>query len=400
MPSKVNIHRSLFISILVFFIGCEDSKDKICDPDTGRGQVVSVVSMGTITAVYLQEQLDSWKIDIGVVPKFNVNVFSVVYETVDWNGEVRQASGAMYIPKDESEKGFPIYSGHHGTESRRENVASVVPLRGFDALFAASTGYVSLAPDYLGMGISIDVFHPYIHASVADGVIDFIRAARNYCCLNDIPLNGQLFLAGYSEGGYVTMATHKAMEENFSDEFKVTASAPMAGPHDIMNQANWILSSDSFAYPAYAGYIAKSYLSIYQWDKQYSDYFKEPYAGKIHNLFDGEKTIGQINDELVEKTSELYADNFLSGYFGDGEKELKNAYRENSVHDWYPKAPIKLFHGDKDDAVHYECSVIAYNKIKTNGGDISLVTIPGADHGGAVFESMAGAKAWFDSLKK
>ena len=40
----------------------------------------------------------------------------------------------------------------------------------------------------------------------------------------------ELFLLGYSEGGYATMALHRELQQFHSDEFTVTASAPMAGP--------------------------------------------------------------------------------------------------------------------------------------------------------------------------
>src|ERR1700691_5251020 len=42
--------------------------------------------------------------------------------------------------------------------------------------------------------------------------------------------DGQLFITGYSQGGYVAMATHRAME---TAGMTVTASAPMSGPYAL-----------------------------------------------------------------------------------------------------------------------------------------------------------------------
>src|SRR5258707_14075515 len=39
---------------------------------------------------------------------------------------------------------------------------------------------------------------------------------------------GKLFITGYSQGGHVAMATHRAME---AAGMPVTASAPMSGPY-------------------------------------------------------------------------------------------------------------------------------------------------------------------------
>jgi hypothetical protein len=41
---------------------------------------------------------------------------------------------------------------------------------------------------------------------------------------------GKLFVTGYSQGGYVAMATHRAMQ---SGGMTVTASAPMSGPYAL-----------------------------------------------------------------------------------------------------------------------------------------------------------------------
>ena len=106
--------------------------------------------LGTISKSYMSDFLIENNIDIGVVPENDVKVFSVVYETIDWDGIVRQASGAIYIPDIEENLSFPIYSGQHGTESKRTNVASIIPLRGFDSMFMASVGYIGSSPDLLG----------------------------------------------------------------------------------------------------------------------------------------------------------------------------------------------------------------------------------------------------------
>lgn len=43
--------------------------------------------------------------------------------------------------------------------------------------------------------------------------------------------NGQLFLTGYSEGGYVTMATHRALQASASPHLQqLRMVVPGAGP--------------------------------------------------------------------------------------------------------------------------------------------------------------------------
>jgi hypothetical protein len=64
-------------------------------------------------------------------------------------------------------------------------------------------------------------------------MIDALTAARTALPLASATLikdNGRLFITGYSQGGYVAMATHRAMQ-NLG--MQVTASAPLSGPYAL-----------------------------------------------------------------------------------------------------------------------------------------------------------------------
>jgi pimeloyl-ACP methyl ester carboxylesterase len=394
--------KQITILLLLFLLACERTKTSDCASiEEGRGHIVSVLSFGKIGADYLSDFLKNNNIDIGVVPVTDVKVYSIVYETVDWNGEPHLASGAIYVPdEDHAGKNYPIYSGQHGTEAKRTNVASVTPLRGFDAMFIASIGYIGSSPDLLGLGVSNDVVHPYINAFSAEAVVDKIRATKNWLCANDINENGQLFLAGYSEGGYVAMATHKLVEEKHADEFIITASAPMAGPYDMRYSSTSLLSRKLYPEPGYLSFIYMAYNEIEGMDRPASDFFRSPYAEKIPSLMDGSKTIDEANKELTTTIKNLFTEKFLTDFLGNGEQELKSAFDKNSLVSWSPKAPIKLFHGENDITVGYQNAVIARDSLKANGADVELITIPGGTHRSSVFISYASAVAWFNTFKK
>ena len=274
--------RLFILLLLLLLIGCEGTKTEDCaTAESGRGHIISVLPFGSIGIDFLEDFIKENNLDIGVTPVTGIKVYSIVYETVDWNGEPRQASGAIYVPdEDHSGKSYPIYSGQHGTESKRSNVASITPLRGFDAMFVASVGYIGSSPDLLGLGISNDVVHPYVHAFVAEAVLDKIRATKNWLCDNDVNETGQLFLAGYSEGGYVAMATHKLIEEKYATEFTVTASTPMAGPYDMRYSSTRILSRETYPQPGYTSFTYMSYNAIENLNRPASDSFPKPLCGE------------------------------------------------------------------------------------------------------------------------
>lgn len=395
---KMNIK---LILIYLLLVSCDDSKNTECSIESdGRGKILSVLPLGNISSTFLSDFLIDNNIDIGINPKNDVKVYSIVYQTIDWKNIVRQASGAIYVPDIDGNEKFPIYSGQHGTESKRSNVASLTPLRGFDAMFMASVGYIGSSPDLLGLGVSDDVVHPYVHKFVAEAVVDKIRAVKNFICERNIGYNKQLFIAGYSEGGYVAMATHQLIEEKYPEEFALTATAPMAGPYDMSFSSKRILSIDSYPQPGYISFTYMSYNEIEELNRPASDLFQSPYAEKIPSLMDGSKSIAEANNYLTKKIKNLFAEEFLTEFLGNGEIELKNSFQQNSLVDWSPKAPIRLYHGSDDEEVNYNNSVIALDKLKAAGADIDLITIEGGNHSSSVFESYSNALEWFNSLRE
>ena len=344
------------------------------------------------------------KAGLGVDAERNVDVYKIVYQTVDWTGSLRRASGALYLPEGRSSGGFPLLSIQHGTIARAADAPSIAhfsSLEGQFATAAASIGYVVCMPDYLGLGESTDVFHPYLHTNSAEAVIDMIRASRTYCSSNGIILNCQIFLAGYSEGGYVTMATHRALETRFSDEFTVTAAAPMAGPYDLLLTAMNILSKDSYPSPSLIAYLAEAYRSVYRRD-EWINIFQSPYIERIPDLFDGRFSPSDIDGQLTNMIDELLNPNFLSAFRGDGEQELKGAFTENSLinDSWIPRAPIRVYHGDADMIVPYANATAAEKRLAERGANVDLIRIPGGNHSTSVLPSARGTVEWFNSLKR
>lgn len=291
---------------------------------------------------FLNDAIQNYNIGFTLTPKYDVAVIKLVYETIDKNGDPATASGALVIPQD-GDNTLPLLSYHHGTEPKRSQVASVSPLFVFESLIYASSGFLTCTPDYLGLGESQEV-HPYLIADLsASATIDMLRATRAYCCEQGIALNEKLFLSGYSEGGFVTLATHETLETDYSDEFSVTASTPMAGPYDLMETARILLTQPEYPHPSYFGYIITAYSDVYGWDR-FDEIFQAPYADLIPELFDGTYSSGYIESQLTSNITELVTSEFINGFLGDGEQALKTALRENSPLNWTPRVPIHFIH--------------------------------------------------------
>ena len=154
------------------------------------------------------------------------------------------------------------------------------------ALFA-SQGYIVVAPNYAGYDSSTLPYHPYLVADQqSKDMIDALTAARSALPTAAAPAtadSGRLFITGYSQGGYVAMATHRAMQ---AAGMTVTASAPMSGPYAMAAFVDAVFSGR-----VSSGATVSATLLITAYQKAYgniysvpADVFEAKYASGIESL--------------------------------------------------------------------------------------------------------------------
>jgi hypothetical protein len=162
----------------------------------------------------------------------------------------------------------------HGTNTDKTlNIADITNTSNTEgaliaAMFAAQ-GYIVVAPNYAGYDISTLGYHPYLNAEQQSGeMIDILTAARTAlpgtlsAATSD---SGKLFVTGYSQGGYVAVATQRALQ---SAGAVVTGVAGLSGPYaleafgDATFFGNVDLGSTVFT-PLVATSYQKAYGNIY-----------------------------------------------------------------------------------------------------------------------------------------
>lgn len=400
-PNHYLTQAFVLVAILALtFSSCRKDEDDPAPPVTyDRGDISKTTSLGVYTSNDIQQIFDAANVQIPFDLDYDVNVLSVNYYTADGKGNQIITSGAFFIPQGIDN--LALMSFQHGTESKRELVASVSPTNsteGIIALMTASMGYMTVVADYPGFGVS-NMMHPYFHAeSLIPCVIDFMRAGKSYCQVNQITLDGRIFLSGYSEGGYLTLITQKEIEEKHTGEFSLTAVAPMAGLYDLKGTTDTIMASEDFVTTAYVAYFLTVYNEIYGWDRL-DDIFQEPYASKMPSLFDGSKTWGEIINQLPVTFSEMMNPTFVTDYNNGNEPDFVAAIQENTFLNWTPQTPIHFFHGDADITAPYQNVLTAIETFTTNGAtDIQLTTILGGTHETAGPAASMGAIQWFEGV--
>ena len=308
---------------------------------------------------------------------YDIEIYRVVYNT-SYDGTAITASGLIAIPKTTEQVG--ILSFHHGTITNRDDAPSNFSSNDFNSISyaaMASVGFIGVIPDYLGFGSSSSILHPYyVEEVTASSILDMLKAAGEFAQQKNLQFNGKVFLAGYSEGGYATMAAHKAIESDGLDGFNLIASFPGAGAYDLSGMQAHIFSLQEYDDPHYLAYMARAYQIEYDEDNLLTDFFKEPYASRIPGLFDGQKGADQINSQLTSTVTDLIQGDMLANIHTNPEYDyLENAFVENSLTDWSPKVQMFMYHGLSDTTVPYQNSVDTYNKLLANGTSTGVLTL-------------------------
>ena len=181
-------------------------------------------------------------LEIAGKPVCGVDFYYVKFWTIGGANETTESSGALMVPTGAAPACSgprPIVLYAHGTATdKATNIADITnPSNTEGALVAAmfaAQGFIVVAPNYAGYDISTLGYHPYINAAQnAAEMTDILTAART-ALPNTLSAatsdDGKLFITGYSEGGYVAMATQRAIE---AASGAVTAAAPLSGPYAI-----------------------------------------------------------------------------------------------------------------------------------------------------------------------
>ncbi|GAC1303545.1 MAG: hypothetical protein NVSMB10_05700 [Steroidobacteraceae bacterium] len=237
-------------------------------------------------------------------PACGVDFYYIKFWTLGGAGETTESSGALMVPTGAAgcSGPRPIVLYAHGTNTNKAlNIADITdPTNGEGVLVAAmfaAQGNIVVAPNYAGYDISTLGYHPYLDAAQQSGeMMNILTAARTALpatfggATRD---NGRLFITGYSQGGYVAMATQRAMQ---AAGLTVTAAAPLSGPYALEAYGDAIffgsvaLGSTVFA-PLLTTSYQHAYGNIYT---ATTDIFSQTYASGIATLLPSSTPVGTL----------------------------------------------------------------------------------------------------------
>lgn len=385
--------------ILVWLVGCQKVTD---DPTPASRNLVSSSVLGE----YSKEQVLS-RVS-GLIPNSGalsfllthpIKVYRIVYRTKNTDGTEVQASGALVVPNPSDKSlSFPLISEQHGTiftdADAPSNNGPGSETYTIGSLLS-SNGFIVALPDFIGYGVSKNLPHPYQHrASLASTSLDMIRATREFLQQENIKWNQKLMIAGYSLGGYATMALQKKIEEETGNEFNLVASSCGAGAYHSTAFMNYLLNQKTHGIAAYNGLytmVLSTYNRVYGLNRPMSYYLKEPYAAAV--------TSNPFGANIPVSFNEAVNETFRKAVNENTDAQFIAAIKDNDIYDWKPRTPTRLYHGTIDQQVFYFNSTNAYDAMKKRGANVELFSIPNKGHGEAIQDFLLGTFTFFSDKR-
>jgi hypothetical protein len=369
-----------------------------CLPSFAQKHLVSYTLYQTTTKKEFQEMLKKRHLPKASAPaKYDVDVYDVIYYTKWHDGSTIKASGLYFVPRG-VKKGSPELVYNHGTrvgKGRHKHLGG----EEYFCLAMAMDGYAVALPDYIGLGHG-DKFHLYqVAESLGQASVDMLLTVREMDDSLHIKTNGQLFLSGYSEGGYAALATDKLIQDKYPN-IHVTAASPMSGAYDMTGVEGQVMFK-SYTEPLYLPYLLGSYNEVYHMVPDVKMLYKHPYDSLIPPLASQKPNLDDIIDFLPPIPGNMLKDTFVNMYLHDPNFPLIEAVKKNNLYDWKPENPVQLCYCDSDEQVTPLNAFVAYKQMKIDGAKHVTLRRAGKDfhHNRCALVAMLYTKMYFDSFR-
>ncbi len=377
----------LFIIFSTTFTSCTKDDEKI--EDKKDQYLVSTEVKYAFSEAVLESALNFPGIDNIITS--GIITYKLSYTTIYENKEIT-ASGTLTLP-DKPGK-YPLALVERGTILSNAEAPSEREIPSYEAL--SGMGYIIFVPDMIGYGDSNDILHPYLdYQYSASASIDMYHAVNEYLDKKESTTNNdKFFITGYSQGGYSAMATYKYINDNSLD-ININAVGPGAGGYNIMGLVENILKEDTYPATILLTMPMITYNELYI-HRPTSDIINAPYVAQVQSVIDGEKEWKDIAYSLPTTIKDLFNASLIDDLKAGKSTFLTQAINDNSVHNWAPKEPLRLYHYPLDEIIPITTTMSTVQTMKENGAtDVEFVEIPaslvnpeGSAHGNAGLGSL------------
>ncbi|WP_222182097.1 alpha/beta hydrolase family protein [Geminicoccus harenae] len=328
-----------------------------------------------------------------------VRLFRVTYPSVipERGNRPIVATGLLAVPEVAGTT-LPMVSYQHGTVYGKEEVPSFPEQSPETQLMIAQfagQGYLLIGADYFGMGQSEEPEGYMVKGSHQQATFDMLMASR--AVLADLGLDSdELFLAGWSQGGFVTMAFLEKLE---SAGVPVAAVATASAPVDVFaalngflnfpreNDAPWVTTLfilSSFSFENYYGVpgLARSLINDEHYEVSRKAYQRQPFDPA---------------DVPTDLRQLIRPDYFDPQFFA--ESAYGRLVAATQAYRWIIRTPVRNYYGESDEVIATELGQLAmtYQRAIGNGNpQVEAISTGPTSHRGTFARAVPAWKTRFD----
>ena len=335
--------------------------------------------------------------------KNSVNLYRVAYTSVvpeQMNRRTR-ASGLIAVP-NVPRKNLPVVMYQHGTVFSKTAVPSY-PEESYETRLMiaqfAGDGYIVVAADYFGKGLSDEPDSYLVKASTQQACVDMYYTSK--VILNEVGYKPtSFFLSGWSQGGWATLVFLNHLENL---KIPVTAAAAASAPADIYTIMNrWINNwqpVDAVYLTGCAALQINAHEFYYNSPGLSAGAFKPEYLQAARDLHASRINWTQYSAIVPAKIVDMLQPDFVASSIG-GETPYWQTLQRTHGYRWRSVTPLRCYNGGKDEVTPtYIAELpVGFQTLIGGGPTTAHSAGPNADHRGVFFYGVKDQKTWFASF--
>jgi len=320
----------------------------------------------------------------------------IMYSSTDRQGKPIAVTGTVLTPtrprSKRDDRGLVSFAvGTQGLGRQCAPSRQMAAGREYESVFISgllARGYNVVVPDYEGLGMATGT-HTYMSREVQGRVVlDALRAAQQLGNA-DIPADGPVAIAGYSQGGGAA-ASAAEMWHEYADELDVKGAVCGAVPADLTLVARMLDGSPYFAFLGYAlvGLSADYGVNL---------------SPLLNNR--GNEIAAALIEQCMFESLRRYAFTRSSALTRDGrsigrmlrEEPFASIVRDQLIgNERYPRTEALVSHSRLDDVIPFECGRALAERWAGYGGRVRLSVNFAPTHAAAALRSYGTAFAFLN----
>lgn len=335
--------------------------------------------------------------------RYPVRLYRVRYASVvpELDNRPTVASGLVAVPET-GRSTMPMVSYQHGTVFERTSVPSrpdeSMETRIMIARFA-SQGYVVIGADYFGRGDSELPDSYLVKGSTQQATYDMLSAAKSVLSSLGVGTS-HLFVSGWSQGGWATMAYLQKLE---GVGVPVTAAAVASAPVDISLIVNRWLNNpqpvDAIYLPGVLSLQLQAHANYHDMPGLDETAIRPEYLSAARDLYAGRVDFSTFYSRTKPTLREFTRPEFRAA-IAVGKGSYWRGIDASQAYRWRRVTPLRTWYGGSDEVTPVMIGKLPEQTQALLGGAETRAMDAGdkADHRAVFVRAVLDQKGWFDSF--